>query len=78
MFSSKRDVDVKTRPDLVKYRNANVDMFNAHYKPIHLSYCGYYDDGWMSEKQIMGWCKIVMVAEKKYRKKMAAEVKRII
>ena len=34
------------------------------YAAIHQSFCGYYDDGWMTDKQVNSWHTICKVAQK--------------
>ena len=34
------------------------------YSKIHRSFCGYYDDGWMTDKQVNSWHTICKVAQK--------------
>ena len=35
------------------------------YAAIHQSFCGCYDDGWMTDKQVQSWQTICKVAQKK-------------
>ena len=36
------------------------------YSQMHKSFCGYYDDGWMTRKQVNSWHTICKVAQKTY------------
>ncbi|MDC0431793.1 hypothetical protein OAL97_04760 [Paracoccaceae bacterium] len=54
-----RDVD----PSIIKpARNKQGKMID--YAKIHRSFCGYYDDGWMTDKQVNSWHTICKVAQK--------------
>ena len=55
-----RDVD----PTIFK-RTRNKDGEMIDYGEIHQSFCGYYDDGWMTDKQVQSWQTICKVAQKK-------------
>ena len=61
------------RPEIGKLREIDPTIFRRtrnkqgkmiDYAAMHQSFCSYYDDGWMTDKQVKSWKRICIVAQK--------------
>ena len=66
-------LNVMLRPEIGRLREIDPTIFRRtrnkdgemiDYAAIHQSFCGYYDDGWMTDKQVNSWHTICKVAQK--------------
>jgi hypothetical protein len=69
-----KPINVMLRPEIGRLRDVDPTIFKPapnekgeiiDFAKIHRSFCGYYDDGWMTDKQVKSWKKICIVAQKK-------------